>query len=540
MKFKFTIVLILVLASLLRLYQLNNFPPSLNWDEVSIGYNAYSILKTGHDEWGEIMPLSFRAYGDYKLPGYIYLDVPFVSIFDLNELGVRLPAALLGIGLVILIILILRKLEEFHSASWGGFLAAILPWTLIVSRIALEAELALFLTTLGFYLFILGLKKNRYLYLSAITFGLTIFSYNSSRVVTPLLILSLITIFWRELKSKKYSALISLVIFGAFFAIALPNALLQDSSARYKWTTILDQGAINHLNEERGASAMPHVLTILLFNRYIYFGEEAAKNYITYFNPDFLFVNGGSNYQFSVPGSGLLYVVMLPFVFFGFWVVFKERKKWQVFMLTWLLIAPLPGAITRDSPHALRSLMMIPPIIIITSLGLRFFVDFIVKTEKQKLIIKWIIIGCFLANLVVFEKNYFGDYTRNYSWSWQYGYRQAVDYIRQNGNQYQTIYFTKFYGEPHEFVLFYTQYDPQNYMANPNLSRNFHSDWYWVDSFDKYKLLNDWEVKSSAKCEVQSGKCLLVTSPGNYPDGSKFLERINFLDGKPAFDIVEL
>ena len=556
MKFKLVVLSIIILAALLRLVKLDGLPPALNWDEVSIGYNANSILQTGKDEWGQVMPLSFRAYGDYKLPGYVYLDVPFVGIFGLNEWGVRLPSALLGIGLSLLTILILKKLSDIHSASWSGFLAAILPWSIILSRIALEAQLALFLTTVSFYFFILSLEKRIFLIFSAISFGLTIFSYNSSRIVTPLLILVLTIIYWSDLKKIKKTALGALLIFAVFFGIALPNALLQDSSARYKWTTILDQGAINHIDELRGSSALPSILTKISYNRVTYVVPEVIKNYASHFNPDFLFIDGGSNFQFSVPGSGLVYPIFIPFLLLGFYQIFKERQKWQLAILSWLLIAPMPAAITRDSPHALRAIMMIIPLVMIASLGLAKFVEHF-HGQKKMYLIKWSLIGVFLISLIFFWQSYAGDYTKNYSWSWQYGYKQAVNYIKQNGNKYQTIYFTKKYGEPHEFLLFYLGYDPAKYLSDPNLVRYFKSDWYWVDSFDKYVFVNDWEVldrvknlesrvkeasptASEQRVKESGVKNLLITTPGNYPAGVKKLETIDFLNGKPAFDIVEL
>ena len=52
---------IVLLAFFLRFYKVTEIPPSLNWDEVSIGYNAYSILKTGRDEWGVFLPIHFKA-----------------------------------------------------------------------------------------------------------------------------------------------------------------------------------------------------------------------------------------------------------------------------------------------------------------------------------------------------------------------------------------------------------------------------------------------------------------------------------------------
>jgi len=530
-------ILSLILTAVIRLYSLSNIPPALNWDEVSLGYNAFSILETGKDEWGNTLPLSFKGYGDYKLPGYVYLDVPFIAIFGLNEWGVRLPSAILGIGFIILISLILKELTNIHVRSWAIFLGAISPWTIIISRIALEAHLALFLTTLGFYLFLIGLKKQSFLLYSGLCFGLTIFSYNSSRIITPLLIVALGLFFWKELKQFKKTLFLSLIIFLVFLAVALPKALLQDSSARYRWTAILDEGAINRINELRGSSALPPYLASVSYNKITYVVPEIFKNYISHFDPRFLFLNGGSNYQFSVPGSGMFYPIFALFFIYGFWVIYEERKKWQLLMITWLLISVIPAAITRDSPHALRSLMMIFPVIVISAIGLDKFVELF---KEKKVFIKIPLIFVLLVNLYFFWSNYSNEYVKNYSWSWQYGYKEAADYIKENGGQYDKIYFTKKYGEPHEFLLFHMGYDPEKYRNDPNLVRYFRSDWYWVDRFDKYVFVNDWEVKEVVSHQPSVVRQLLITSPGNYPEGSKLIKTINFLDGKPAFDIVEI
>ena len=59
MKFK-SLLLIIILASLLRIWNLNNFPVGFNADEAAIGYNAYSLLQTGKDEYGSSFPLAFK------------------------------------------------------------------------------------------------------------------------------------------------------------------------------------------------------------------------------------------------------------------------------------------------------------------------------------------------------------------------------------------------------------------------------------------------------------------------------------------------
>ena len=136
-------------------------------------------------------------------------------------------------------------------------------------------------------------------------------------------------------------------------------------------------------------------------------------------------------------------------------------------------------------------------------------------------------------------KVYFGWYRRDYSWSWQYGYKQAAGFIKENYSQYDKIIMTKKYGEPHEFILFYWPWDPKSYNNDSNLVRYFQANWYWVDSFDKFEFVSDWEVKENTKYQTPNTKYLLITSPGNYSEGWRKIETIYFLDGKPAFEILE-
>ena len=84
------LILISLLSVTLFLYKLNVSPPALNADEATNAYDAYSILKTGKDQYGNFMPLRFKSFGDYKLPLLTYLAVPFIKIFGLTETGIRM------------------------------------------------------------------------------------------------------------------------------------------------------------------------------------------------------------------------------------------------------------------------------------------------------------------------------------------------------------------------------------------------------------------------------------------------------------------
>src|SRR3989338_9770825 len=81
---KILLVFICVFFLSTRLFRIAEIPSSVYWDEASIGYNAYSIAQTGKDEWGDFLPIHFRAFGEFKLPVYIYATVPFVAVFGLT------------------------------------------------------------------------------------------------------------------------------------------------------------------------------------------------------------------------------------------------------------------------------------------------------------------------------------------------------------------------------------------------------------------------------------------------------------------------
>src|SRR3989338_992125 len=118
MKKKLTIWLIIIFGAVLRLWGLGGNPPGLYWDEVSLGWNAYSILKTGLDEHGRFLPIdTFFAFGDYKPPLYIYAVVPSIWIFGLNEFAVRFPSALAGTLLIVVTYLITKELLEIRNKN---------------------------------------------------------------------------------------------------------------------------------------------------------------------------------------------------------------------------------------------------------------------------------------------------------------------------------------------------------------------------------------------------------------------------------------
>lgn len=554
------LVFIIFFASVLR-FILPGTPPSLNWDEISHGYNAYSILTTGKDEWGKFMPIIFRAYGDYKLPLYIYLTAASEFLFGLTTLAVRLPSIMAGIGTVIftyflILELLSRKQKEKseYNYSWlataGALLVAIEPWSFFLSRAAFEANLALFFFVSGIYYFLKFVNSNNsksYLLYSSLLLGLTVWTYNSYRIFTPLMVLTLCFIYKKDLfEIYKYqkslvfytSLLLSLFLIPMFIQLRSPVG-----QARYSWVGILDQGSINKINEARGAGC-----SRLICNKYTYMTREFQENYFSHFSPSFLFLKGGSQHQFSVPDHGLLYLVNLPLIIFGIIFLTKTKLipiKSKLLILAWVVLAPISSSLTREAPHVLRSVTFIPMPMVFSVLGIyALYSSFL---PKFKIALGFGVVLLFLFAFESYMSKYFNDYPKNYSESWQYGYRGVSIYVKENYHKYDKIVITKKYGEPHEFLLFNLGWDSNKYNNDPDLNRFAQSNWFWVDGFDKFYFVNDWEIteerlnqkvfttESKKEIDCNADKCLLITGGDTKHKNWVAINTINFLNGKTAF-----
>ena len=134
-------------------------------------------------------------------------------------------------------------------------------------------------------------------------------------------------------------------------------------------------------------------------------------------------------------------------------------------------------------------------------------------------------------------------YAKNYSREWQYGYKQVVEYIKNHQDNYDQIVFTRHFGEPHMFTLFYLNYDPAKFQNDPNLERFETYDWIRVLRFDKYYFpdLGDQGTYFEDIVAQNPGKKLLfIGKPGDFPPELPKLATVDFLNDDPAFEIVEV
>ena len=511
---------IFLLGLILRTVGLTSYPPALNWDEVSHGFNAYSLLVTGRDQWRTAFPFpNFRAYGDYPTVLNLYATVPFVAVLGPTDFAIRFPHAILGaLTCLMLYVLAYRLTPDRYLALFAGLLTAISPWTFFPSRAVFQSNWIVFLLSLSLALF-----YSRRRLLSLGFFALSLFAYHNTKILVPLIMVYFIIKF----RSQKKIVIASI----ATLLVAVLLLINPQSRARNSWVGILDSGAISYIEQNRNTSQLPGLLTKLIYNRPVYFLSSTLSNYLGYFSPKYLFVSGGTQYQFSVPGFGLLNPVLLPFYYLGLYLLIKKRHD---LLLLWILASPIPGAITRDQFAVIRSTTMIPAVLMAVVFGVMSLTKSLGKSFLVFLSAAVIIFSGF------YYYYFFHDYSNVYSQDWQYGYRQVTEFVKQNFDEYDRILITKRYGEPHEFILWYWPWDPQKLLSDQSFSSDYHDAWYWVGSFSKFTFINDWEMSDFVRDMTKGGKTLVISSPENTPPGGINLKQINFLNDQPAFIIKEI
>lgn len=533
---------IFILGLILRFAFLNHFPVSLNWDEISHGYNAYSILKTGKDEWGSRFPLIFRAFGDYKLPVYIYATVIPVALFGLNEFSVRFVSALAGSLAILGIYFLSRELfKENKTALLSAFLLAISPWHFFISRPALEANLALTLIIFGAYFLIQGFNPRKQpglnpIIISSILFALSLHTYNTARVFVPLLLFAFFTIYRPKIYLNRYT-FIAAAIFIAALGLVLYQVKTGEAVARYQKLTILSPDRVFQIGKMRQESRLPQPVPRLIYNRPVYFLETFIKNYVLYFTPQFITQSKGAQSQFAIPGENLIGTVVAFLSIVGLVFAVKHRKSGTLFIFLWLILAPVAAATTIDPPQALRPNPMIPPLIIFAALA----ISTSLRLKDKKYF--YLAVTIPMIEMGLYLSNYFGSYARTYSSSWQYGYQQVFNLLSNYPDK--KIIITKRYGEPHIFYAFYTRLNPQVLQDNQQSLRYRQSDWFWTDRINNIYFVNDWDIPTdhTEQIRLESGgavsvnQAILVTSPSRLPQNAAPIETINFLDGSPAFMI---
>lgn len=571
----FFLFIVICVAGYLRLSNFTQNPPALYYDEVDAGYQAYSLLKTGKDYFGSKWPVSFHSLADFKAPFLIYFQAASIGLFGLNEVGVRLPSVFFGLLSIVVFFLFLFQVsrKNYWLSLIGTFVLSILPWHFHYSRIAFEVISMFFCLTTGFWLFFSAVLKKRglLLFFSLLFFSLSIYAYATARLFLLLIGLLTFLIYRREIIDFGFKKLLfcflGVLIILTPFLIDLPKNIhrfsyiniFSDSNLKYE----IDRERLidSSFQKEKEVGMKATLISKIFHNKPLSWGLTAGKNYFNSFSFSFLFLSGDKNLRHNVLGFGQIQLIFLPFLVIGLFKLFeiiknKERlnlisQKEAFFLLVFLLISPIPSSITYEGgTHATRLFLMILPLVCLISLGIYEFLDWF--KPKIKIYIGFLLVIPIILNSIYYFHYYFIHYPIVSEKDWDYGFKEGIKYIKENGGKYEKIVITDSYQtQPLIYFLFWFQYNPKEFSFN-----NYHKQdlgWFGGNVLGKYYFGHvDFSVLENnlLKLAKNNGDEKILMLAGRYDFGKDLnketpsyisvLKEIRFPSGEPVLYVLEV
>ncbi|MCL5073236.1 MAG: glycosyltransferase family 39 protein, partial [Actinobacteria bacterium] len=531
-------LLIIFLAAFLRLYKLDRIPPSLNWDEAAGAYNAYTIANWGRDEWGKSFPLIFTSFKDDKHPVHIYLTALIVRIFGLSDFTTRLPGATIGILSVIVIFYLARTL---FKSNLIGLLAALFlavsPYHIHFSRGLWEVNFAFFFFILGLLMFYLALqKRNYFIIISFLCFGISILSYHSSKIVVPVVVLALSLVYFKDLKKLSLNFYTGIFIFFIFIALLFIDTRLL-GLARVKQTQF-SQDTIEKTQIFKKTK-----------NSILGLGEIALKQYMMHFTPQYLFISGDQSPRNSTKTNGEFYKIDALFILIGLLYLLKLRSRVTLIILIWGLLAPIPASVVGGAPSAIRAVFMMGSLHLVSALGAGSLLNLF--KSKIKYVILIVIVILLSIQAYSYLDYYFNAYTKKDAIEWQYGMKKIVEFVKSHP-EYNQVFVTDIRSQPYIFFLLYLKMPLPEYLNTVMYNRAEESKRYnLVSSFDGFYIAQNGQPKTISLYfggwdpieSLPNPGVLYVLSPSQY-DGLRhrsdfgIKKVIRFPDGGDAFFLV--
>lgn len=527
--------LIILLASFLRFWQLNNVPPSPSLDEVSIGYNAYSIIETGKDEYGTF-PILLRAYDDWRPAMHVYTSIPFVKMLGPSAIAVRLPSAILSVLTVLATYFLVKALfKRKDIALVAAFLLASSPWHVYISRIGHEVN-----EGLAFFIFAMLFSLQRKVFLAAVFFALSFAAYHTEKAFVPVLLLGGAFIFRKELWTQRKKIVIATCIILLLLSPFLKESFSPEGFSRFRGANIF-AGQERQISERVGflanAAEKNDILGQILYNRRILAAEVVFRAYISHFNPSWLFANSFHE-EHKVPNMGLLHAWELPFILLGLILLVTKKfdtKTKKLFFL-WFLAAPVAASFALHAPHAGRSFVFLPTWQIASAIGMLFVYDFLRSKVGSRVSILIFFAPIFVSMLYLY-KNYFKVFPKTESASFQYALSQAIPFVLEHEKQYDKVVFSNkdSLDQSYMFFLFFSRYDPSLYQKQRGDASG---------GFQQTHVIGKFEFR---RFDFDKERILMPTLfVGNTADfaqqvseGEAVLTTMSNLDGKPVIKIID-
>jgi 4-amino-4-deoxy-L-arabinose transferase-like glycosyltransferase len=550
------LIVILIIASFLRLWKLSINPVSLFGDELDVGYQAYSILKTGKDYYGNPWPIHFHSLAEWRTPLYLYSAVPTVAIFGITPLGVRLPAAIFGILSILVFYLLVNQLTNNRSlALIAAGVLAFSPWHIQYSRAGFEVTLLLLLLLLGLWLFFKSISNGKWLWLSAVCFGFTPWVYSTAKLFTPLFLLFLFIVWRKEiLKIPRKFLLLS---FALLVIVATPitySTFYGGGSQRFGYISIFtdpttepEVGSARQLDArvrgETGVGLTPTLIDKIIHNKYTFWGSGIIRNYFQAFSTNFLFIKGDLNLRHSI-GIGEFYKIEIIPLILGiiFFFVSKRDCKIKLLMAFWILAGVIPAAITRDGGnHATRLILILPPLIFLVAYGIKQIFEF----NKFAFLL---LFGIWILGFGAYLHQYYVHYPWESERWWHAGFKEGIQSIKAIDKNYDKVVISTANEPPWIFFAGWYEYPPDKWQKNFPIGNDIdlsgfgkvsHIDKFYFGSpmggvYDWGKVIDKKTLYLAVAKEVGPN---LILEPSRTPSDLSLVKAIAYPSGEPAFYI---
>jgi len=499
---KIILLTIFLLGLGLRLFNVTDLPSILNRDEAALAYNAFLIKETAQDEWQTKWPLTFKSFGDYKLPGYPYLLAALFTVLPANDFSTRLPSVLAGSLLIIVAFFFARDVlkTKKETALLMSFLIAISPVFFFYSRIAFEANVALLLFVSALY-FLLKEKEN--FLLGSFCLFLAVLTYNTPLLLLPFLIPLLIyKIGWRNkkkwLKSIFFLALILIWAILNFYSLAAQKSGITIFNDSTTWENFANYRA-----------SFNGIWQTILGNKYVFYSQLIWQNILQSFSLNFIVQNGGSHPWHALPDYGHLFyssyflAIFMLIDILGEIVIAifdKSFKKKHLILLYLLLASLVPSVITVDSPHATRSLFFFFILIAFAVL----FVDKLIKIfAKQNKLILTLIIFLLCIESFFYYRQYFFKYPDQQE---KILFSQFKDLIVESQKKYSKEAIVVIDGGGYQYILtaWYLKVPSQQFFATMNYQQADQINFYYGEKLLNYHFIKNLEDRNAEEKVVLS------------------------------------
>lgn len=344
--------LILALAALMRLYQLDSLPPGLHPDEAANGLDIFKIL-----EEKDFQPFYERNGGRESL--FFFLQSIGVTLFGNTIFGLRIVPALIGVASVAAVYLWTASWFRRRTALIAALLMAVTPWGVIISRDGFRAGMVALMIPLTLWLFTKAFqtKKNLWFILAGVSLGAGFYTYIAYRMFPLALGAMLVFVFlwrrkwlrqwWRKVAIALAAMTVVLIPLG-LYAIENPNDIAGRPGGVSVFNPDLNKGDLI------GTLADTTAKTALMFN-----------------------VRGDENYRHNMGGEPQFNIFVGAMFLLGIFVAIARIKRLHYFGLLMVFGAMLlPAVLTAEGiPHALRSIGALAPGLVLAAVGINYLLN---------------------------------------------------------------------------------------------------------------------------------------------------------------------